>query len=177
MNRTCTVPECTNKHIAKGYCTTHYYRNIDREKRHPKAEMPCVICGTTITRRTDGRHQPTCSPACRRMVQFATQAGNAYDWTTDAMAARKAGATVIDRIDRIVIFDRDNWTCYLCHEPVTLGTDCYQPLSATIDHIIPFSKGGQHTSQNVATCCFDCNSTKQASLIVTDPAPAQPSAA
>lgn len=39
--------------------------------------------------------------------------------------------------------------CYLC------GTECLG-----IDHIIPLSQGGEHSTANMAICCTSCNSTK-----------------
>jgi 5-methylcytosine-specific restriction endonuclease McrA len=30
----------------------------------------------------------------------------------------------------------------------------------TIDHVIPKSRGGDNTWENMVTCCFDCNSRK-----------------
>ena len=51
------------------------------------------------------------------------------------------------------VFERDDWTCRYCGIRVTSET-------ATLDHIIPVSKGGQGTSENLATCCMMCNSIK-----------------
>lgn len=38
-----------------------------------------------------------------------------------------------------------------------------RPSDATIDHIIPISRGGAHASDNLAVVCYRCNSTKHAS--------------
>ena len=35
-----------------------------------------------------------------------------------------------------------------------------QPNMATIDHVVPMSKGGDHTYDNVRTMCVLCNSRK-----------------
>lgn len=58
-----------------------------------------------------------------------------------------------------VIFERDNWTCYLCGVKVERAKK-YKPNRATLDHVIPLSKGGAHTYDNVKTCCNWCNSSK-----------------
>ena len=55
------------------------------------------------------------------------------------------------RISRQAIFYRDNFTCQYCG----LGTK-----KLTIDHIIPRSKGGKHTWENVASACAGCNHRK-----------------
>ena len=55
------------------------------------------------------------------------------------------------RISRQAIFYRDNFTCQYCG----LGTK-----KLTIDHVIPRSKGGKHTWENVASACAGCNHRK-----------------
>ena len=37
---------------------------------------------------------------------------------------------------------------------------CSSTRNLTIDHIIPRSKGGENTWQNLVTCCSRCNSLK-----------------
>jgi 5-methylcytosine-specific restriction endonuclease McrA len=36
------------------------------------------------------------------------------------------------------------------------------PRNATIDHIVPMSKGGADAQWNVQSCCLDCNGKKSA---------------
>ena len=48
---------------------------------------------------------------------------------------------------------RDNRECQYCGERLTSG-------SATIDHIIPQSRGGKTEWKNVALCCKACNNRK-----------------
>lgn len=59
------------------------------------------------------------------------------------------------------IFERDNWLCGLCGEPVDKTTPWPEPYCATLDHIIPMSKGGDHTPQNSQCSHFICNLTKR----------------
>jgi 5-methylcytosine-specific restriction endonuclease McrA len=51
-----------------------------------------------------------------------------------------------------------NHTCQLCHKPA--GDE-----QLTIDHIIPISKGGLHTWQNLWPAHHSCNSGKHAKLV------------
>ena len=51
------------------------------------------------------------------------------------------------------LFERDKWTCRYCGERVTAE-------NATLDHLIPISKGGPDSPENLATCCLLCNSIK-----------------
>jgi len=41
--------------------------------------------------------------------------------------------------------------CYYCHKKTKL----------TVDHVIPLSKGGRHSKENVVPACQSCNSKKQ----------------
>jgi 5-methylcytosine-specific restriction endonuclease McrA len=55
------------------------------------------------------------------------------------------------KITRRAVFARDRWTCQYCgHERGNL----------TVDHVIPRSKGGESTWDNIVTCCAPCNRRK-----------------
>lgn len=53
-------------------------------------------------------------------------------------------------VNRREVLRRDNHTCQYCGSMRNL----------TIDHVIPRSKGGQHTWDNVVAACERCNSSK-----------------
>lgn len=63
-------------------------------------------------------------------------------------------------INRIEVYRRDNWTCAYCGVRVVKSV-VYKPNQATIDHVIPLSKGGSHAIDNVVTACQQCNSIKR----------------
>jgi 5-methylcytosine-specific restriction endonuclease McrA len=54
------------------------------------------------------------------------------------------------KITRRAVFARDDWTCQYCGARTTL----------TVDHVIPRSKGGPSTWENIVTCCAPCNRRK-----------------
>jgi 5-methylcytosine-specific restriction endonuclease McrA len=55
------------------------------------------------------------------------------------------------KITRRAVFARDSWTCQYCgHVRGTL----------TLDHVIPRSRGGTSTWDNIVTCCAPCNRRK-----------------
>lgn len=58
-------------------------------------------------------------------------------------------------VTRREVFRRDNHTCQYCGSTKRL----------TIDHVIPRSKGGTHTWDNVVTACEKCNSSKSDRLL------------
>jgi 5-methylcytosine-specific restriction endonuclease McrA len=55
------------------------------------------------------------------------------------------------KITRRAIFARDGWTCQYCGN---------QRGTLTIDHVIPRSKGGSSSWDNIVTCCAPCNRRK-----------------
>ncbi len=55
------------------------------------------------------------------------------------------------KITRRAVFARDRWTCQYCgHERGNL----------TVDHVIPRSRDGPSTWENIVTCCAPCNRRK-----------------
>ncbi len=60
------------------------------------------------------------------------------------------------------IFARDGWVCQLCHLPVSRSTSFPNRESASVDHIVPTSLGGDDTPMNVQLAHLGCNSAKGA---------------
>ncbi len=59
-----------------------------------------------------------------------------------------------EQVDRLVVFERDNWKCQRCDKTVDSG-------NGEADHIVPLSLGGPHTYWNHQTLCERCNGLKQ----------------
>ena len=59
----------------------------------------------------------------------------------------------IQKVTRKNIFVRDNYTCMYCGKPLPAK-------KLTLDHIIPESKGGPGTWENLVSCCWPCNEKK-----------------
>lgn len=58
------------------------------------------------------------------------------------------------------IFERDGWKCQICGKAIRRDTKCPHPLSASIDHIIPVSEGGDHVAENLRAAHFGCNTAR-----------------
>ncbi len=61
--------------------------------------------------------------------------------------------------NRLKVFERDGYLC--CHCGVSLTR-----FSATLDHIQPVSRGGDHSYTNLTTSCLHCNSRRGNSPIM-----------
>jgi len=55
--------------------------------------------------------------------------------------------------NRLKIFERDKYICHYCKKQLTR-------FSATLDHILPVSKGGDNSFDNLITACLQCNSQR-----------------
>ncbi len=78
--------------------------------------------------------------------------------STRATRRERERQAVKQKIDRDEIFIRDKWRCHICKQQVRDIPN--HPREATLDHVIPLSKGGSHTYKNLKTCCRKCNSDK-----------------
>jgi hypothetical protein len=146
--RLCSLPSCSKPHRARGLCSTHY-NDAYQPDRHAARPTACTICATVIVRPARSDRRPTCSPVCRAILQFGSPGWGGYDWAIDAAdRARKAGAVVVEIFTREQVFVRDRLVCYLCTEPVDLSLPQFDPGSATVDHVVPLSRGGQHALAN-----------------------------
>ena len=57
-------------------------------------------------------------------------------------------------LTRRAVFARDEWTCQYCGA-----------AAENLDHVVPRSRGGEHTWENVVAACRRCNSRKENRLI------------
>lgn len=86
----------------------------------------------------------------------------AQPWTEGRKAAdqrrraAKLGATV-EKFTPAEIFERDRWKCGVCARKVRTDLAYPDPKSASLDHIVPLSEGGEHSRANARLAHLDCN--------------------
>lgn len=61
---------------------------------------------------------------------------------------------------RYKILSRDRFKCMICGRSPAKDPS----IELHVDHIFPWSKGGQNTEENLRTLCFDCNLGKGAKI-------------
>lgn len=235
--RTCSVPGCGRRHVARGWCGAHHGRwlatgdiraHIPIRTHNPGALCSIEGCGRPVNshglcnsheRRMKGevsagqpirRYNPgqTCEvEGCDRVsdgrglcsghrqrlriwgelrpevllrVWTFTPGGKCLSeecplptvtlglckthlgrHRRDRRRARLAGAT-IEAFDRIEVFDRDGWMCGICNEPVNRSARFPDPSSVSLDHIVPLSRGGDHSRANCQAAHLGCNMRKGA---------------
>lgn len=62
---------------------------------------------------------------------------------------------------RIEVMELSNWTCHICGGKIERDCEYPNTLYGTVDHVVPLSKGGTHTLDNVKAAHHVCNSTKR----------------
>lgn len=242
--RICSVPDCSAKHDARGYCRTHYSRwrkglpvvlacitcgadvrtvngaanycrpecrpecsedGCSRQSRtrglcaahyddlykleltgKPRAyrwatEKRCVVCGATEWR---GKGRKVCSGRCKRLlarnggqpppaIAECVRCGSVIDLTVRGKAGRKKRADTKmcawckarhGTRHRVSVMDvvaaRGAEPCQICGEEVDLALRHPDLFRASIDHIVPYSRGGTHDLSNLQVVHLYCNYLK-----------------
>ena len=81
-----------------------------------------------------------------------------------ARYALTRGAADAESFDYREIYERDGWVCGICDEPVDRALAWPNPLSVSLDHIVPVSQGGAHSRENAQCAHLSCNVRKGDSL-------------
>lgn len=132
-------------------------------KRRLPRQTHCLVCGKGFIASVRGLKQLYC---CRRCCKKAARKRErAYYRAQNRLHA--AVRSLGENINPYEIFERDGWKCQLCGRRIDRKAVFPDYLSAVLDHIVPISKGGLHTRQNVQCAHFICNSRR------SDTGPAQ----
>ena len=78
--------------------------------------------------------------------------------------ALKANAIVETFLDK-EIFERDNYICGICGQPIDKNLKYPDPQSVSLDHFIPLEKDGKHARNNVQAAHLRCNCSKRVTII------------
>lgn len=108
----------------------------------------CIECGEMFTGAS--QNAALCSAECKKRRK-----SHRTNWR---MHRRRAPAP--ERFTRMEIFERDGWKCGLCGRKVDSTLRFPDPMSASLDHIIPVTLGGQHTRENTQCSHWVCNVRK-----------------
>lgn len=133
----------------------------------------CGICGTAFVSPTpDGHQVRMCSAECRseakrtrerireRVREETRRQIYAESYMVNDARRRASLLSAAEMFSRTEIADRDGWICQLCGEPVDPSLEWPHPLSQSLDHKTPLSKGGTHTRENCQLAHLKCNLAK-----------------
>lgn len=217
--KTCSLPDCDKKHVAKGYCNMHYQRirlhgdphktmkgQAHRVETTPDGLRICKGCG--IAKPSTEYHADSASPdglrarckACRsshmaeyyndnreqkveyerkrrrtqgdhmRSLDSARYVRNKDKRIALASAhaqtrrARLLGAQIDKGLTVAKLRNIHGDQCCYCGVAMVFERgrkgEGINPLRATLEHVMPLSRGGSHTFDNTALACHSCNTRK-----------------
>lgn len=126
------------------------------ESRAKLASRPCATCGKPCGY-TFGRAKIYCSKECARKSEANKEARRA----SKARRRKIIKTAFVETVKPFKVFDRDKWRCQLCgcKTPKNRRNTIYDN-APELDHIIPLSKGGDHSYLNTQCACRRCNGLK-----------------
>lgn len=141
-----------------------YFRDYQRKKVKPSKTVKLILfkfcqeCSKPFE--TTQVQKIYCSRKCK--------CGTVRELRRKADARRKRRAqkrgVAYEIINHIEVFERDQWQCQICKQPVRRDRMHGLPDSPELDHIVPLSRGGSHIGSNVQLACHDCNQRKHAKI-------------
>ena len=143
----------------KTITSTEAYKEKAREaKRRARATEE----GRSAARMAALKYESSEKGKAKRMAYNGSEGGKQRDLRgRNKRRARLYGA-VSDGWTRKEIFDRDCGVCQICGLPVYDYNEGPRRLRPEFDHIIPLSRGGQNTANNIQLTHAYCNHHKNA---------------
>jgi hypothetical protein len=146
-------PECgawlvgrRGRRFCSAVCRRRAYEQANSRKGYQRSV--CIECGIEFETPYGDKRRDFCSLRCaRRFGKF-----NRKFW-------KKANGDG-ERIQRWAVVERDRHRCGICGTRVDPLLEYPDPMSASIDHIVPLSRGGTHTYDNVQLAHLKCNRDK-----------------
>jgi 5-methylcytosine-specific restriction endonuclease McrA len=103
--------------------------------------------------------QARCIPCVAKHPPAPTRAQRKEQLRGYRKRARRLGVAY-DPIAPHDVFVRDGWVCGVCSEAIDPDLRYPHLMSASVDHVVPMSRGGGHVWDNVQAAHFMCNSLK-----------------
>lgn len=139
-----------NARFCSSRCSLNFHNAKHRNSKRPVLLRKCAVCGDDIPP-TDRLTKKYCSADCRNRRDRSPEVVFRY---VNARRARLAGASARP-LPRRVLRRLRAARCTYCGGP-----------GGTVDHLVPLSRGGQHSEGNLAPACRSCNSSKGDKLLI-----------
>lgn len=162
-------PQCgvlfhAKNNLHQKYCSTKCMRRATQDRW----DQQCKIDGCLRPVRARGM----CSMHWRRWARATGREKNP-EWNErrrgnyERRRARKKSNGRVDDFLNVDVYERDRWFCGICGLKVDKELKWPDPMSASLDHIVPLSRGGSHSLDNVQLAHLVCNERKNASVPVS----------
>ncbi len=162
----CSLP-IVGRNVRAVFCSRRCLEQSVTKLAHGERRA-CSYCGGSFAPVTN--KQVYCSRPCQKIAygrEYRRNNPDKYGWSPAKQAAakrrraRRKGATVGRSFLDAEIFERDGWRCQLCRKKVDPSLEWPHPMSKSLDHVVPLSKGGAHRAANVQLAHLTCNIAKR----------------
>jgi len=152
----CNEPIPADRNMRAKFCTERCSRTAHRDSSTKVCNEP--QCGKPM------RAKGMCTMHWRRVARAEGREVN-REWDEKRKAnyhKRRAArrTTSVETIEPLDVYQRDVWMCGLCDTAVDNELAYPHPMSASLDHVQPLSKGGSHTWENLQLAHLTCNVSK-----------------
>lgn len=176
-SKSCRWPDCTIALLkGQGLCRLHYGRalnmgNFENPWDSWKPGGICEICGKWMDGPKHGRRY--CSEPCNMLGWKRENPERVLELGREHVRRRRAQmrTTQVEKFTDKDIRMAYGDVCYLCSGAINFKLKFPHPKSRSVDHVIPLSRGGSHTLENVAMTHYVCNQIKHAKEAPSAPQP------
>lgn len=128
---------------------------------------PCRYCGDLML----NPYRIQCGkPECKRKFNaermrewnrnYKAKTGTWYVRKWDHRRRMLLRVATLETFHPSEVFERDRWICQICKRPVDATIKWPDPMSPSLDHIVPISEGGEHTRANCRLAHLRCNTAR-----------------
>jgi hypothetical protein len=153
------------------YCSSDCTYNANlRMKREQWASaymsrtFVCKECGVEVTTVCGDIHRAFCCSTCaekfERRIEHQTEQHKIRMKQSKRRREKQLAAVFVEDVSYADLYERDDGVCKICGLPVLYDKFVDNNWSGTIDHIIPLSRGGEHSMDNCQLAHRICNSLK-----------------
>lgn len=182
--RECSIGGCSEPSRKRGWCASHYAQ-WTRTGEEPRpfgyrwaTPRPCKVCGDPPGR----GYREFCGATCRALWKFyggevpafreCIGCGVKIDLTIRGKGGQRVKAVIKFcrrckqdynkyKLTAAQLAERDGIDCGICGEPVDMTIRRRDSLMcASVDHILPRSRGGTHEPENLQLAHLLCNHIK-----------------
>ena len=162
----CALESCERIAESGRYCYTHQARlrrsaDMDAPIVTPLARVgdECSVtdCGSPIYYRNFCRYHYQVDGLERGLAgsrDYFRPGGSRHESRAAAYGVRA------EKVDRLAVFERDDWVCGICGDRVDPMIAYPSPWSPSLDHVVPSSRGGEHVESNCQCSHLVCNVSK-----------------
>lgn len=169
----CAIDACEKTATHRQWCPSHYryWRTHGTPTPRLRGEVVdgkrvCPGCGVDKPVEEYAHASAARGGRCRACAAQYMRAKRAERpgeyWLYGARRRARLRDAFVEDFTREEIFERDGWTCGLCAEPIDQDLSYPDPMSASLDHVIPLALGGEHSRANAQAAHLSCNSRKGA---------------